>query len=287
MAEIPRYIFRAVGWFQRLRRLLQREKTIALKDVGLSLENLKKLLEEQLAKETDPEKRQAIQDRLEEICAAQRGYYMARLESGLERSGIRPYDALVANGKGILQPENKAKLTEAVKRLELLPPPPTAEHFMASATAKYALKRYDEALADYNRALELRPDYPEALNNRGNTFDELERYDEALADYNRAIELRPDDPVKLKNRGTSYTKMERYDEALADFNKALELKPDYAGALYNLACLFSLTDRPDEAISHLEKAIGMGEKYRQDATKDSDFDNIRDDPRFRKLIEAA
>lgn len=40
----------------------------------------------------------------------------------------------------------------------------------------------------------------------------------------------------------------------------------------------------DDAISNLEKAIGLDEKYRQIATTDSDFDNIRDDPRFKKLI---
>ncbi len=149
----------------------------------------------------------------------------------------------------------------------------------------HELERYDEAIADYNRAIELRPDYPEALNNRGNTYHELERYDEAIADYNRAIELRPDDPVKLKNRGTTYTKMERYDEALADFNRALELRPDFSGALYNLACFFSLTDRPDDAISNLVKAIRLGQKYLEMAKTDSDFDKIRNDPRFQNLIE--
>ena len=287
MPDILRYIGGAIRWAWRLRCLLQREKRTAGEDVGVSLDTLKKLFEQQLAKETNPEKRQALEDKLEELMAAERGYYMARLKSALERSDLPPYDALVANGERVLEPENKAKLIEAVTRLDLLPPPPTADDFIASGIAKYALGRYEEALADYTEALVLRPDYVEALNNRGNTYLSMERYEEALADYNNALELKPDEPAILTNRGTTYAKLERYEEALADFDRAIQLSPDYAEVLYNMACLFSLWRKPDDAISYLEKAIHLDAKWREEATKESDFHNIRDDPRFRKLVEGA
>ncbi|MGK7907510.1 MAG: tetratricopeptide repeat protein, partial [Synechococcus sp.] len=51
------------------------------------------------------------------------------------------------------------------------------------------------------------------------------RYEEALADYNRAIELNPDDAWAIGSRGQAYRAMERYDEALEDFTRALELDP--------------------------------------------------------------
>ncbi|MBL8146328.1 MAG: tetratricopeptide repeat protein, partial [Anaerolineae bacterium] len=44
-----------------------------------------------------------------------------------------------------------------------------------------ALQRVDEALADYDRAIDLNPEYAEAYNNRGNVYAALRRYDEALA----------------------------------------------------------------------------------------------------------
>ena len=56
-----------------------------------------------------------------------------------------------------------------------------------AAITLHELKRYDEALASYDRALSLRPDYAEALNNRGNALQELKRLDEALASYDRAL----------------------------------------------------------------------------------------------------
>ena len=149
----------------------------------------------------------------------------------------------------------------------------------------YHLKHYEEALADVNHALQLKPDYPEALTNRGNIYDDLKCYDKALADCDRALQLRSDFPEALTNRGATYSQLRQYKEALADFEKSLQLRPDHPGTIYNMACLFSLMRKPEEAISYLEKAIALGEKFRQDAATDSDFDNIRDDPRFRRLIE--
>jgi tetratricopeptide (TPR) repeat protein len=151
----------------------------------------------------------------------------------------------------------------------------------------YNQGKYNDALAAYNWSLELRPDDPTTLNNRGNTYFALKRYDEAFADFNRSLELRPDDPVTLYNRGTTYPHLGRYDEALADLNRSLELRPDYPATLYNLACLFSLRVKPNDALAYLEKAVGKDKKYRELAKTDEDFNNIRDDSRFKKLIESA
>ena len=56
------------------------------------------------------------------------------------------------------------------------------------------------------------------------------RYDEALADLNRAIELDPDDAGAFGRRGETYIALGNYDEALADLNRAIELDPAKAWA---------------------------------------------------------
>jgi len=150
----------------------------------------------------------------------------------------------------------------------------------------YNQGKYNEALANYSWVLKLKPDDPVTLTNRGVTYRYLERYKESLADYNRSLELRPDNPDTLTNRGITYSDLERYEESLADFNRSLELKPDDPGTIYNVACLFSLQRKTDDALAYLEKAIKSNEKYREMAKTDNDFDNIREDPRFKKLIES-
>jgi tetratricopeptide (TPR) repeat protein len=89
-----------------------------------------------------------------------------------------------------------------------------------------AMGRYDEALANLNRAIELDPEDARAIGSRGQTYRLMGRYDEALADFNRAIELDPDLGWAIANRGETFRAMGRYDEALADLNRAIELDPE-------------------------------------------------------------
>ena len=88
-------------------------------------------------------------------------------------------------------------------------------------------------IADYEKAIALKPDYAEAFYNHGTTLFELRRYDAALAQLNRAIALRPGYAEAFYNRGTTLMALPRIDDALADFAKALALKPDYHEAAWN------------------------------------------------------
>jgi tetratricopeptide (TPR) repeat protein len=75
-----------------------------------------------------------------------------------------------------------------------------------------------------------------------------------------------------------------YDRAIEIFGQALERHPDNPSGLYNLACCESLSGRPDEAIEHLTRAVELNEPFREYAKTDSDFDPVRDDPRFAALV---
>jgi tetratricopeptide (TPR) repeat protein len=147
------------------------------------------------------------------------------------------------------------------------------------------LEKYDAALTDYSHALELMPDDYTTLYNRANTYERLEKYDEALSDYNRLLEFKPDDPDLLNDRSIAYLQQKSYDDSFHGLDRALQLKPDHSRTLYNLACLFSLWGKSEDALDYLEKAIEIDKKNREDAKTDKDFDNIRDDPRFKKLVE--
>ena len=54
------------------------------------------------------------------------------------------------------------------------------------------LKRYDEAIVAYDKALALKPDLAGAWLGRGNVFYDLKRHDEAFAAYDKALALKPD-----------------------------------------------------------------------------------------------
>jgi len=153
-------------------------------------------------------------------------------------------------------------------------------------TAYCELGRYDEALTVLNQSLEIDPYDPITLNSRGIVYDSLEQFDKALSDYDNALALDPFYPEVHNDRGVVYSKTAFYTKAMADFEKALEIKPDYAAVFYNMACLYSIMNKPTKSLAKLRKAISLDNKFRQLAITESDFDNIRDKPRFQNLIKA-
>ena len=90
-----------------------------------------------------------------------------------------------------------------------------------------------EALASYDKAIALKPDYAEAYNNRGNALKELKRPDDALASYDRGDRAEADYAEAYNNRGNALMDLKRPAEALASYDKAIALKPDYAEAYNN------------------------------------------------------
>lgn len=70
----------------------------------------------------------------------------------------------------------------------------------------------------------LNPDDTGVIASRGLVYRQLGHYEEALADFNRAIALEPDDQETLSNRGETYGQMGRYFEALADLSQAIQLR---------------------------------------------------------------
>ena len=118
------------------------------------------------------------------------------------------------------------------------------------------LDKYQKALADYNKAIEMYPERVLAYNNRGNAYSELEKYQEAIADFDKAIELKPASDLH-NNRGNVYSKIEENENAIADYNKAIELDPYYASAYNNRGNVYLRLEKYQRAIADFDKAIEL------------------------------
>ncbi len=118
----------------------------------------------------------------------------------------------------------------------------------------------EEAIAAYDEAIRLKPDYAEAYNNRGNANDKLGHREDAIADYNQAIQLKPNYAKAYYNRGAVKAKLGHREDAIADYNQAIQLKPDFAEAYYNRGDTKSELGRIDEARQDFEKARDLAHK---------------------------
>ena len=132
----------------------------------------------------------------------------------------------------------------------------TAEAYLKRGDRYSDIRDYDHAIADYNQATRLKPDYAEAYNNRGLAYSlsSKRQMANAIADYSQAIQLRPDYAYAYNNRGVAYMASGHPDEALHDFDRALQLQPDFPQAYSNRGNAFYREGRIDLAIYDFYRA---------------------------------
>jgi tetratricopeptide (TPR) repeat protein len=85
----------------------------------------------------------------------------------------------------------------------------------------------DRAIADFNEALKINPNFAEAYNNRGSAVQAKGDYDRAIADYSEAIRINPNYAVAYSNRGNLLQARGRREDAIADFQRALAIDPNH------------------------------------------------------------
>lgn len=85
--------------------------------------------------------------------------------------------------------------------------------------------------------------------------------------------------------GHALTRAGRHEEALVVDRSIIALTPEDPHAYYNLACSYSHLKEIDRALQTLEQALERGYRDFSHLLRDRDLQNVRQDPRFRKLLE--
>ncbi|OCQ89762.1 prenyltransferase [Nostoc sp. MBR 210] len=114
---------------------------------------------------------------------------------------------------------------------------------------------YKEAIASYDKALEIKPDKHEAWNNRGIALRNLGRNEEAVASFDKALEIQPDDAIAWYSRGIALKNLGRYEEALTSIDKSFEFKSDDYYSWKWRGIVLSALDKYEEALTSLDKAL--------------------------------
>jgi tetratricopeptide (TPR) repeat protein len=123
----------------------------------------------------------------------------------------------------LLQPPSQASApSEAMKAYE-------------EGNAAYEKQENDKALSAYDRAIGLDPKNPDFYHARCRTLGRLQRQADAVESCSKALELRPEDPAALIDRGHYYINIRKLDAALADLTRVEAMKKDDYGLFYHLA----------------------------------------------------
>ena len=168
--------------------------------------------------------------------------YLFNQANGLVREGTY-VDAIALYDKGLEQYES------------------SPEAWLNRGFALAQLKRFQEQLSSCNRAVELDPDFVEALNCKGLALDALGDNQQALTFFEQAVTLERDFYQAWNNQGEVLMELSRPQEALEAFDTAKLYNPEYLFAWNNRGNALFQLERYAEAIAAYEEAIELDPDY--------------------------
>ena len=167
---------------------------------------------------------------------------------------IRP-NYYIWRGKRLLEAKPKAALDNFQLAIDLRTNYSNA--WQGRGDALYQLELYPAALIAYDKATQLNPNNEQAWKGRGNTLYRLERFEAALTSYNKSLQINSNNVDSLNRKGRALYKLERYEEALAAQNTSLEIQPNFARALSDRGVVLIGLGQYQEAIRSFDQAQGI------------------------------
>ena len=124
--------------------------------------------------------------------------------------------------------------------------PDSAAAYIYRGIAYYNGERYDDAIADYTKSLELMPTV-EGYYNRALCYEKKKDYKHALLDYNKGIALDEKFSPNIYNRGIIYLGQGKENAAIDDFDRVLALEARTTGAVVGKAIAYMQMKKYDKA----------------------------------------
>ncbi|MGC2170074.1 MAG: tetratricopeptide repeat protein [Candidatus Sulfotelmatobacter sp.] len=169
---------------------------------------------------------------------------------------LKDHEAWEWNNKAISLEELK-RYDEAIqcweKALEI--DPRCAAFWKGKGTGLGNVRRFEEALACYSKALEIDPRDAKTWGIKSAILNDLGRYEQASACGSKALEIDPKFPEPWYFKGTALNHLRRPEDAIACFSKALEIDPQFAASWLGKGDALSALGRPEDALACFSKAL--------------------------------
>jgi tetratricopeptide (TPR) repeat protein len=170
--------------------------------------------------------------------------------------------ALVQRGLAF---QGEGRISEARKDFDLAISldPKYGPAYYGRGWVRHDLKDYRGELEDANKGFQLEPGNPGGyLRRMGAALEGLRRFEDAIEAYGKAIQLNSRDKDTLYNRANCYIELSDFTRALDDLNRVLELAPNWVEALCSRAYVYEKTGLYNEAQRGYKLTLKHNPKYR-------------------------
>ena len=137
----------------------------------------------------------------------------------------------------------------------------TAAQYLDAGNRAYYKKNFNEAISNYNKAIEIEPQYDDAYYNLGSAYFEIGVYTEAINAFNRATMINPRYANAYYNLGSCYLATQAYTLAVDTYQKAIMLDSQRPEFYNNLGVAYEYLEQYNEAIRCFERALSIDPNF--------------------------
>ncbi|HBR21504.1 MAG TPA: hypothetical protein DD713_02890 [Nitrospiraceae bacterium] len=120
-----------------------------------------------------------------------------------------------------------------------------------------SLGKHQEAIACYEKAIEINPREAWAWSNKGVALGGIGKYQEAIDCYDRALEINPRDAAAWLNKGAALRSLSKSQEAIVCYDEAFAINPICAAAWFNRGAALDSLGKHQEAIACFDTALQL------------------------------
>ncbi|MBP5976182.1 tetratricopeptide repeat protein [Brasilonema sp. CT11] len=125
------------------------------------------------------------------------------------------------------------------------------------------LKHFEFLLNSWEKVLKIKPKNAESWYYHGYTLSRLGQKRESLASYDKAIQISPDYAEAWKGKGFALKRLGRLEEAIDNYDKAIEIDPDDTEALYQIGNLLENLGYVEDAFDSYDEAVKIDSNYKE------------------------
>lgn len=148
-------------------------------------------------------------------------------------------------------------------------------------------ERMDDAARAFEDALRIDPGHVDSLLKLGYARFHMNDLSSAMDAYNKVHEIDVTNPEAWNLKGLIYYRQKNYEKALECVERAIESNPTDGMSWYNKSCYHALLNHIPESIEALKRAIEVDVKNAKKAVRDKDFENIKTDEGYRRIVEVV
>ncbi|MDE1764894.1 MAG: tetratricopeptide repeat protein [Thaumarchaeota archaeon] len=183
--------------------------------------------------------------------------------------------------------DEKPTTIDVPKESKLADPNYARDKMYKKGITLMADEKMEDAARAFEGAIQIDPGHVESLLKLGYARFHMGDLAGAMESYNKVHEIDVTDSEAWNLKGLIYYRQKNYEKALECVEKAIETNPTDGMSWYNKSCYHSLLNQIPESIEALKRSIEIDVKNAKKAVRDKDFENVRADEGYRRIVEVV